>query len=167
MKRVAVFVVCHILIGLAVLRVPTSKQVSATAAFPGWPEQFEGMPIYEVGLSPQEETWAQEFPGRMSRFSDGSREILIRYVERATRSLHPASDCLRAAGYAVEPLRVRRDRSERLWSCGRAERGESEFTFCEQIHDGTGRSWSDTSSWYWAALFDKGHRGYWAITIAF
>src|SRR3712207_7200250 len=47
--------------------------------------------------------WSRNFPGAVGKFSDGERELLIRWVTRGTRQLHSTSDCLRGAGYSVTP----------------------------------------------------------------
>jgi hypothetical protein len=50
-------------------------------------------------FSSREERFAADFPGRIARFSDGHREIIIRWVARETRALHSASDCFKGLGY--------------------------------------------------------------------
>jgi exosortase/archaeosortase family protein len=135
--------------------------------FPGWPKDFQGAPLIEVGLSSQESRWERQFPGRVGRFTDGNREIVIRWVRSATRSLHPASDCLQALGYTIKPRRIRRDTSGSLWGCFDAVRGSKEpLSICEQIRDGDGISWSDTSSWFWHAALRPSHKGYWAWSVS-
>src|SRR5688572_25881492 len=76
--------------------------------FPGWPMQFEGKPLRTLPLGPLEQRFAAGFPGRIARFSDGEREIVLRWISRETRMLHPASECFRGVGFSVnpQPLRV-------------------------------------------------------------
>jgi hypothetical protein len=80
--------------------------------------------------------------------------------------LHPAADCYRASGYRIESIRVERDAQARHWRCFAALRDGAGLRVCERITDGSGRDFTDTSAWFWAAL--TGHsRGPWlAVTTA-
>jgi exosortase/archaeosortase family protein len=77
-----------------------------------FPATFEGFEIKKLPLSERESYFLEDFPGHIGRFSDGKREIIIRYVWEATRKLHPASDCFRATGYSTKPLPLRLMRKE-------------------------------------------------------
>ena len=46
------------------------------AEFPGWPPQFEGRDLRPLPLTSREREFAQDFPGRIGRFTDGEREIM-------------------------------------------------------------------------------------------
>jgi len=125
----------------------------ATAAAPlAWPTQFQGRPLTELPLGGRDRRFADDFPGRIGRFTDGTREIILRQTTHATRRLHPASDCLRATGFAVEPLPARRGPDDSAWGCFTARQQTEILTVCEQIRDAAGRTWPDPSSWYWSAL---------------
>jgi len=50
-------------------------------------------------LSNRETRLMNRFPGRIARFTDGNREIILRYVASPTRTLHPAAECFEAVGY--------------------------------------------------------------------
>src|SRR5262244_3280163 len=76
----------------------------ASTPFPGWPTHYEGRALVELPLTPREATFTQDFPGRVGRFSDGQREIIIRWVGAPTRLLHSAADCFRGSGYAITPI---------------------------------------------------------------
>jgi hypothetical protein len=149
------------LAGLVPFLVP--RTVPAPDAFPGWPATFEGRPLVERPLGARDAAFARDFPGRVGRFDDGARQLVLRYVTRATRRLHPASDCFRGSGYAVRPLPLRRDARGRDWSCFAASRAGEDLRVCEGIEDGSGRSWSDPSSWYWSALGAEGP--WWAVRV--
>ncbi len=66
-------------------------------------------------LSDREQRFVSGFPGRIARFTDGKREIIVRWVTRETRMLHPAADCFRGMGYAIRPLPIYIDERGRHW----------------------------------------------------
>ena len=119
--------------------------------FPGWPTRYEGRALIELPLTPREAAFVQDFPGRVGRFSDGRREIIIRWVGAPTRRLHPAADCFRGSGYGITPLPVRRDAAGAAMGCFRASHAARRMTVCELIRDEHGESWPDVSAWYWHA----------------
>lgn len=134
-------------------------------AFPGWPTQFEGRPLQALPLTALEERFQRGFPGRVGRFSDGQREIVLRWVTRETRQLHASSDCFKASGYRIEALPLRRVGDQR-WSRFRATRGELALEVSERISDARGAQWSDVSAWYWSALLGRSQGPWWAVTVA-
>ena len=134
-------------------------------AFPGWPTQFEGRPLRALPLTALEARFEQGFPGRVGRFSDGQREIVLRWVSRETRQLHASSDCFKASGYRIEPLPLQRV-GEQRWSRFRATRGAQVLEVRERISDRTDGQWSDVSAWYWAALLGRSQGPWWAVTVA-
>ena len=135
-----------------------------TVAFPGWPTQFEGRTLTALPLTELEQRFMNDFPGRIGRFSDGEREIVIRWATEPTRKLHPASDCFQGLGYSVKPLALQRDDSGSLWSTFAATKGNDRLRVYERIHSESGQTWTDVSAWYWAALGEDGP--WWAITVA-
>ena len=136
-----------------------------------WPTTFEGRPLTPLPLGERDQRFARDFPGQVGRFHDGQRELILRHVARPTRRLHPASDCLRAVGFAIEPLPARRGPDGTTWGCFAARRasgaGAAEhLTVCEQIRDATtGRTWPDASSWYWPALAGGTTGPWWSTTM--
>ena len=97
-------VVIFLIAGAAAALAPLIDRTHAAAAdapFPGWPSSYEGRALAELPLTPRETAFGQDFPGRVGRFSDGRREIIIRWVGAPTRRLHSAADCFRGSGYAV------------------------------------------------------------------
>ena len=166
MRAVILFSLVQIFVALMPLIQAHRGEATANSVFPGWPREFEGEQLSEIGLSDRELAWAKDFPGKINRFTDGTREIVIRYVTKATRSLHPSSDCMQALGFKIRPLRIRRDGAGTLWNCFTADKpGAASRTLCEQIRDDQGNYWSDTSSWYWSALTRPNSGHYWAFTV--
>ncbi|MBN8549544.1 MAG: hypothetical protein J0M12_09535 [Deltaproteobacteria bacterium] len=134
--------------------------------FPGWPQEFRGNHLTQLPLTERELTFGKDFPGKIGRFSDGENELIIRWITRESRKLHPASDCFRGAGHSIAPLPLHKDLDGALWSCFRASRDHQEIRVCERIFDENGGSWSDTSSWFWDAARGVSDGPWWAITVA-
>lgn len=167
MRSIAViaFGLACVCAALAPLADNTPKAASAADGFPGWPASFEGAALTQLPLSPIEERFGQNFPGRLGRFSDGRREIILRWVASATRKLHPAADCFKANGYTLVPLPLSVKDGER-WSGFSAARGKQKFEVRERIVDATGKQWSDVSAWYWAVQLGQTTGPWWAVTVA-
>lgn len=142
-----------------------SSSNSGAPPFPGWPTEFEGKQLTMVALTELETRFNSDFPGRIARFSDGNREIVIRWVTEATRKLHPASDCFQGLGYEVKPLALHRDDSGSLWASFSATKGSYRLRVYERLHSDSGETWTDVSAWYWTA-FREGTGSWWAITVA-
>jgi len=153
-----------LIVALAPLLAPTPAAMVATS-FPGWPAQFEGRPLQPLPLSSAEQRFARDFPGRLGRFSDGQREIVLRWVEQPTRKLHPAADCFRGSGYRVSPMPIEVIEG-RAWGRFDARRSGEHWQVREVIVDGSGRAWTDASSWYWSTMREQAQRGWWSITVA-
>jgi hypothetical protein len=134
--------------------------------FPEWPTHFAGKPLHTLSLGAREERFAADFPGRIGRFSDGEREIVIRWVSRETRKLHAASDCFRGIGYSITPRPLAVDKDGARWGTFVARRGEERLDVRERIYDAHGNQWTDVSAWYWAATTGKSQGPWWAVTIA-
>lgn len=134
-------------------------------AFAGWPASFEDRPLKELPLSPVEQRFGDQFPGRVARFTDGNREIIMRWVAEGTRKLHPASDCFKANGYAIAPLPIKVAGKQR-WSGFVATRGTQALEVRERIYDASGAQWSDVSAWYWAVQLGQTSGPWWAVTVA-
>ncbi len=144
---------------------PQEKSCEGDAIpFPGWPSTWSAKPLYELPLEPQEETYAKSFPGRMGRFTDGESEYVFRWVTLATRKLHPATDCFRGSGYQIRPLPLQADPDGATWGCFEASNERVKMVVQEKITGSDGRSWTDVSSWYWAAVLGKTGGPWWAVT---
>lgn len=165
MRRRLWFACACVLAAIAPLLAATRSPAAAHDAFPGWPGAFEGRHLTALPLSRIEERFAKDFPGRIARFSDGGREVILRWVAEGTRRLHPATDCFRANGYEVRPTAIRTKGKER-WSSFIATRGTQQFEVEERIVDASGAQWSDASSWYWAVQLGQTHGPWWAVTTA-
>lgn len=123
-------------------------------------------PLTQQPLTNLEERFAAHFPGAIARYQAGSATLIVRQVEQATRQLHPAADCFRAAGYTLGATRTHEDAQQRRWNCFEATEGGQRWRICERIADASGHQWTDVSSWYWAALWSQGRAGpWWAITL--
>jgi len=165
MRESLTFVSACVLAALAPFS-PRESVVPSHARFPGWPATCNGQALHPRAVTPAESAFVRHFPGRMAAFDDGRRHLLLRYVTQPTRRLHPASDCYRGAGYAIEPRPLRVDGDGRRWGCFRARRGGAGLLVCESIADTNHRSWSDVSGWYWAALLEPSAGPWWAATVA-
>jgi len=167
MRSSLLFIICCLLAAVAPFAPMRSDAPNELSAFPGWPDQLEGHGLTRLPLSSREERFAADFPGRIARFSDGEGEMIIRWVERETRALHPASDCFKGLGYSIRPLPVRVDQSGRRWGSFEARRGDEALRVHERIYDSADKeSWSDVSSWYWQAMMGKTSGGWWAVIVA-
>jgi exosortase/archaeosortase family protein len=137
-----------------------------------WPASWEGRQLIAVPASPETEFFWRDFPGACREFAMQPKDdeglaapdrLVLRFVRRATRQLHPAEDCFRGAGYKIKPLPLLNDEKGRGWSGFVAERPERRWTVRQcivTVRDGdlrraentkTERSWPDVSSWYWDA----------------
>ena len=134
--------------------------------FPGWPASFEGRSLIEEPLNRMEKDAEHSFPGRIGRFNDGQRQIVLRWINRPSRQLHPAEVCFRGLGYQVVPGPLTRDNEGTLWSTFAAARGKERLTVKTLIRDEHGQTWQDVSSWFWAAALGRSTSPWWAITVA-
>ncbi len=153
--------------GLAPLVVRRSAAAPHADAFPGWPAVLDGRPLRELPMSAREAAFARDFPGRIGRFTDGEREIVLRWVATATRRLHPAADCFRGLGYRIETRPVRLSPGGEAMSCFLARGAREAYRVCERITNaGGGDSYPDVSSWYWHALWSGDGAAWWSIVVA-
>lgn len=144
-----------------------SNDASASkAGFPGWPAQYEGRALAAMPLTPRENSFVRDFPGRVGRFTDGQREIIIRFVDAPTRRLHSAADCFRGIGYSITPMPIRKDASGAAMSCFRAGHGSDQIAVCEMIRDERTGVWPDVSTWYWNAMFGASLGPWWSFVVA-
>jgi len=139
---------------------------AANTNFPGWPATYEDRALTQLPLTSREAAFVRDFPGRVGRFSDGRREIIIRWVGAPTRRLHPSADCFRGSGYSITPLPVRKDATGAAMSCFRASHGADTLTVCELIRDERGASWPDVSAWYWSGLLGGSAAPWWSFVVA-
>ena len=168
MRRSYYLIACAIaaLMPFVSARFETPATGAETVTFPGWPSTFEGKTLTALPLTETEKKFATGFPGRIARFSDGEREIIVRWATEATRKMHPASDCFQGLGYTVTPLAAHRDARGSLWASFAATKGSERLVVFERIHSDSGETWTDVSAWYWSALRHEGSGSWWAITVA-
>jgi len=140
-----------------------APRAAAAGALPPWPREFQGRPLTPVPLAESERRFLAGFPGGVARFTDGERDVLLRWVTQPTRRLHPADDCYRAWGFTVGPPVIRADRDGVRWRCFTARKDGAQREVCEQVRDAEGTHWTDMSSWYWAATLDR-TAGPWLVT---
>lgn len=159
--RVALFVALASAATLAPLMTKPDATAS-TGAFPGWPARHEGRALTMLAAAPEDAWLARRFPGRIARFSDGERQIVLRWTAGATRLLHPATTCFRGSGYTIDQAPMRRSADGTTSACFRASKGGRQLLACERVFAG-GESWPDISAWYWHALVDPAPDGYWAV----
>jgi hypothetical protein len=160
-----------ITLNLAALFVPFFYQSKIGEGVQGdrwieWPGELEGKPLQMIELSGAEKSFLADFPGSVGRFTDGSREIIIRTIDRETRKLHPAADCLKGAGYTVKPMPLFVDREGRNWGRVEARRGGTVLEVREMIVDSRGNSWHDVSSWFWAGVLKRATGPYTAFIVS-
>ena len=130
------------------------------------PVEWDGQPLRPLALSAVEQRFADRFPGRIARLTDGRQVLVWREVTAPTRMLHPAADCYRGLGYRIEQAHLERDSGQRLWRCFVAERDGQQLRVCERIVDADGRAFTDASSWFWAAQWRQSSGPWQALTIA-
>jgi hypothetical protein len=134
-------------------------------SFSGWPAQFDGKPLQQLELSEREERFAKEFPGQVARFTDGEREFIIRWTMQPSRMIRSAWDCFQGLDYRLHFGPMWRDQQGHPWRTFEAANSGETLRVLERIYDEAGNSWTDVSSWYWAALFGKTDGPWWIVTI--
>lgn len=165
--KAALFVVMLLCALWPLLRTADAHDDNAAApAVAEWPQTWQGQPLRPLALSAVEQRFADRFPGRIARLTDDAQLLVLRDVTAPTRMLHPAADCYRGLGYRIEQARLERDADALLWRCFVAERSGRRTRVCERIVDANGASFTDTSSWYWAAQFGRSNGPWRAITTA-
>ncbi len=165
MAKLIFTIVCGIAFLAPFLLTNENSLKTETAPFRGFPAEFEGLKLKELGLSEREIYFLQDFPGKIGRFTDGRREIIIRFVTEATRKLHPAKDCFAATGYQTQPLPLKIDDEGKRWACFSAKKRTESLRVCERITADSGSEWTDVSAWYWSA-FSQSKGEWWAYTVA-
>lgn len=157
----AIITIAALAAGLAPL-LPASEPALQPAVT--WPASFEGQRLTPMTPAPEDAALAKNFPGRIARFTDGKRQIVLRSVATATRQLHPARDCFKAIGYAITPAPMRVTAAGTA-SCFEARREGRAVLVCERITDAAGQSFADASAWYWSALLGSSTGPWLATTI--
>ena len=149
---------------------PAADATQPLTPFFEWPAQYEGQPLRPLSLSAVEQRFAENFPGTIGRFQTADSTLVLRQVNAPTRMLHPASDCFRGLGYRISQIHLVRDVHNKetapLQRCFIADNNRDRLQVCEHIIDAAGAVYTDTSSWYWAALIGQSKGPWQAITQA-
>jgi hypothetical protein len=123
-----------------------------------------------LALSAVEHRFAQSFPGKIVRLTNGRDMLIWRHIARPTRMLHPATDCYRALGWRIrdEQLEQAGNGTGERWRCFIAtrERTSESLRVCERIEDSAGQGFTDASAWYWAAITNQSTGPWRAVTVA-
>lgn len=140
----------------------TSDVAISTEDFPGWPAKYNGAEYKQVPPSKADMAFFREFPGKIQCVAQGQKRLIMRWVAKPTRQLHPSSDCFRGLGYQItwQPLVTDSNGVRRCWFI--AEKDGKRFDVKERIYDERGKTWTDISSWYWAALLGKTAGPWWS-----
>jgi exosortase/archaeosortase family protein len=145
---------------------PRDALAAPAPAATEWPREWKGRVLRPLALDAVEARFATHFPGRIERLTDEESVLVWREVRSPTRMLHPASDCYRGLGYHIADARLERDAEARLWRCFVAVRDGRRVRVCERIEDARGASFTDASSWFWAAQLGSSIGPWHAITVA-
>lgn len=132
-----------------------------------WPDCFEGQPLTMLPMTVVEHQFAKDFPGQVASFRCDDQQVILRYITRATRKVHPAADCFRASGYHIGDVKIHTDPNQAHWSgCQVSRAGKSFFVRERIVKIGClSNEWTDASSWYWHALTHSEQGPWLAITV--
>jgi len=144
----------------------TELSLNLNKDLPAWPTFYQGKKLKHLPLSKREKSFLGNFPGKLARFSDGHRQIIMRWVTIPTRQLHPAIDCFRGLGFTISNIKISQDSNNHHWRKFTATLNTSKYTVREHIMDANNLVFTDTSSWYWQAMLNKSKGPWLAITIA-
>jgi hypothetical protein len=165
MKPVFVLYIFCLAAALVPLRSTSALHANNSDAFSGWASAPLPHDLTSLKPSAREARFAVGFPGQIGVFTDDTRTYVVRWVRTPTRKLHPASDCLRALGYAVKPMPIFASGDGTHWGVSAAQRDAESLRVRERIIDSAGREWTDVSAWFWAAALGRGAGPWWAVTI--
>lgn len=130
-----------------------------------WPLAVDGERLRPLASSAVDRRFAARFPGAIGRFASEDATWILRRVDRPTRMLHPSTDCFRGLGYAIRTERLVAG-PHGLQRCFVATREGGALDVCERIVDADGRSFTDTSAWYWSAVLGRSRGPWFAATRA-
>jgi hypothetical protein len=158
-------VVCMAVIMVPILAGTLVPAQDGSGQFPGWDDEWDGVSLKRLDFTWRERSFVEGFPGQAAYFSDGRRQLIMRYTERVTRKMLSAEDCFREAGFEVSSLDDSKDASGRTWSRFEAKKFGESFLISERVTDRRGREWTQVSSWYWSATLGWSGGPWWAVTI--
>ncbi len=163
--RILFLIICLCATVAPVLRGNEKHTTHSDAQFPGWSEAINLSEVNKEPLTEREKAFEKGFPGRIARFTKAHTDIVVRWLYRRSRKLHPANDCFRGMGYSITPMRPVRDETGHQWSRFKATKGKESVYVFERIYNSKGRSWSTVSEWNWYTLWKDAQPPWWCITI--
>lgn len=142
-------------------------QASPVAAFPGWPETWEGELLRPIPLTAAEEAFSSSFPGKIAVFESASgRRLILRWVVAPTRKLHSSADCLRASGFRVDRKSSSFPGDSWLrFEAHHADLGTWRVRERITAGRGDGDAWAEVGDWFWAASWNRTTGPWWAVTV--
>lgn len=148
--------------------VPNNAQAATHTPNLEFPKTYNGRQLKQLPLTAQEKTFAASFPGRLGKFTDGPEQLILRWVTKPTRQLHPSEDCFRGLGYTIHSLpKVHDNTTNTTWGAFEATGGNGvKLLVRERIVDAANNSFADVSAWYWAAILGKSHGPWLSTTVA-
>ncbi|MCI0444528.1 hypothetical protein L0152_15135 [bacterium] len=165
MVRMMPFVIACLIAMLIPFTQSRSSIITGQFHFDGWPAEFDGEVLMPIASNDNSDVFASGFDGKIGRFQFGKADLVIRWVSKPSRSIHPAADCFRANGYKIQDEKLCTDQNNQIWRCFIATRKTERFYIKERILDSKGLAWVDTSSWYWAGTLGKTKGPWWFYTI--
>jgi hypothetical protein len=161
---VAVAVVAATVVKFVAKPAPSSAQVEGFE----FPATFCGRTLREVGMTEAERRFYARLPGTVKQFETSEEKLLVRYVIRSARELHPASECYLANGATLEypgpVVYPAPEFSDVLpeWSRFVAELDGTDYEVTETVisTDGAHR-YRDIQEWYWKCATGGEDKGPW------
>ncbi len=153
--------VAMVVLALAALMAPwfmiLTPRFPASPALGNDPEifTFDGLtlPLTRLPTTDIEAAFARSFPGTLASYAWEGKQVILRRVTRATRRLHPTRDCLRASGFLTTDGTTVKLPDGSQWARFHATRDGKRWIVSERIISESNRvSWTDVSTWYWAAV---------------
>jgi hypothetical protein len=136
-----------------------------SSGFPGWPKEFDGAQLSEQPLTAREMRFWAGFPGKVARFTDGKRQIILRWAGGRSDRFHLAARCYRAMGYHITQLPAALDANGNRWCVYRADGRHTSLRVRERILDNAGNAWTDEAAYRWDAFWRRTSAPWWGITI--
>lgn len=166
MRIIIVFIItCSLAAAIPLL--PMRHDANSTNMYPlAFPDHYQGRKLQPIAMTEHEKRFYRRFPGKLSKYTDGQRNITFKWIDRPTRKLHPASDCYRGMGFSIYPEALQVDHSGHKWGAFRAVKGNNHILVKEKISDPSNHHWTDVSSWYWSALLGRSKGPWLVVTIA-
>ena len=159
-------IIAALFAGLSAVIFERGGDQSQSSQFLGWPKQYQQKTLTQLPLTQQESIFVRGFPGKIARFTDGRRQLVMRWVDQPTHKLHPASDCYKGIGYDITPAPIEFNERGIQMACFEANKGDKKLKVCEFIEAPNGQNWSDVSAWYWGVMTDDQPDGWFSYVIA-